>query len=116
MPDERRITRQTEQIFEVLMSDPRREWSGSQIAPATGIKTGTLYPALLRMERFGWLSWSWEDEVRAGAEGRPRRRFYRLTGEGERVAEKIASEAEARGRRRKRRQGTVNPAPGGVRA
>lgn len=43
---------------------------------------GTLYKALTRLERQGYLASRWEDPLVA-AEGRPRRRFYRLTLEGE---------------------------------
>lgn len=44
---------------------------------------GTLYKALSRLEREGFLGSRWEDPSVAAAEGRPRRRFYRLTVEGE---------------------------------
>ena len=44
---------------------------------------GTLYKALDRMERAGLLESRWEDPDRAAAEGRPRRRLYRVTGLGE---------------------------------
>ena len=43
---------------------------------------GTLYRALSRMERAGLLSSRWEDADIAAAEGRPRRRLYRVTGLG----------------------------------
>jgi PadR family transcriptional regulator PadR len=44
---------------------------------------GTLYKALGRLEREGFLASRWEDPNQAAADGRPRRRFYRLTLEGE---------------------------------
>jgi PadR family transcriptional regulator len=44
---------------------------------------GTLYKALTRLEREGLLASRWEDPLAAAAEARPRRRFYRLTLEGE---------------------------------
>lgn len=44
---------------------------------------GTLYKALSRLERDGFLASRWEDPNEAAADGRPRRRFYRLTLEGE---------------------------------
>ena len=112
MTTERRITRQTEQILETLMSDSRKAWSGSQIAPVAGLKSGTLYPALLRMQRSGCLTCRWED-IDPSEAGRPRRRLYALTGEGERVARQIASEADARARRRQRRD-AASPLPGGL--
>lgn len=44
---------------------------------------GTLYRALARMEKAGLLSSRWEDAEISVAEGRPRRRLYRVTGLGE---------------------------------
>jgi len=44
---------------------------------------GTLYKALTRLERQGYLASRWEVPLAAAADGRPRRRFYRLTLEGE---------------------------------
>src|SRR5574341_1611609 len=44
---------------------------------------GTLYKALGRMEAAGLLESRWEDPGAAAAEGRPRRRLYRITGAGE---------------------------------
>ena len=44
---------------------------------------GTLYKGLDRLERAGYLSSRWEDPLIAAREGRPRRRFDRLTMAGE---------------------------------
>lgn len=44
---------------------------------------GTLYKALDRMQKAGLLESDWEDPVAAAREGRPRRRFYRVTAAGE---------------------------------
>ena len=44
---------------------------------------GTLYKALTRLERQGYLASRWEDPLAAATEGRPRRKFYRLTLQGE---------------------------------
>ncbi|GAA4046389.1 PadR family transcriptional regulator [Agromyces indicus] len=44
---------------------------------------GTLYKALARMADAGMLESRWEDSAAAEAEGRPRRRLYRVTGVGE---------------------------------
>lgn len=94
------------------MTDPAAQWWGSRIAPAAGLKSGTLYPALLRMERFGWLTWQWED-IDPAQEKRPRRRLYRLTTAGERTAREIAAQAQARERQRERRAGWT-PEPRGL--
>ncbi len=45
---------------------------------------GTLYKALGRLEDAGLLESRWEDADAAAEEGRPRRRFYTVTGLGER--------------------------------
>lgn len=44
---------------------------------------GTLYKALERLEKAGFLESFWEDPQTAANEGRPRRRFYRVTLAGE---------------------------------
>ena len=44
---------------------------------------GTLYKALARLEKVGFLDSFWEDPQVAADEGRPRRRFYRVTMAGE---------------------------------
>jgi DNA-binding MarR family transcriptional regulator len=107
MASDRRITKQTERILATLLTNPSSEWWGAQIAPAAGLPSGTLYPALARMERFGWLASRWE-EIDPAEAGRPRRRLYHLTGEGEPAARQIVGRANARGRRR----GTSRPALG----
>jgi DNA-binding PadR family transcriptional regulator len=44
---------------------------------------GTLYKALDRLEKRGYLSSQWEDAEIAVSEGRPRRRLYRVLPAGE---------------------------------
>jgi PadR family transcriptional regulator PadR len=57
---------------------------------------GTLYKALDRLERAGYLQSRWEDPNIAAREGRPRRRFYRITLAGEGAyAEATSAEREA---------------------
>lgn len=99
MASNRRVTKQTERILAILLTNPSAEWWGAQIAPAAGLPSGTLYPALARMERFGWLTSRWE-EIDPAKESRPRRRLYQLTGEGELVARQIVARANARARKR----------------
>ncbi len=98
MASHRRVTKQTERILATLLTNPSAEWWGAQIAPAAGLLSGTLYPALARMERFGWLASRWE-AVDPAEVGRPRRRLYHLTGEGELAARQIVSRAKPRARR-----------------
>jgi DNA-binding PadR family transcriptional regulator len=55
---------------------------GFDVIDATGLPSGTVYPALSRLERDGYLRSSWEDDAGAHAEGRPARRYYRVTAPG----------------------------------
>ena len=69
---------------------------GLEIVARTGMPSGTVYPTLGRLRRSGHLSARWEDQRRADKAGRSRRRYYGLTGEGERaLAEGSARVAEA---------------------
>jgi len=54
---------------------------GSDAKRLTGY--GTLYKALDRLERAGYLESRWESPDYAAEAARPRRRFYRITGMGE---------------------------------
>jgi len=57
---------------------------------------GTLYKALERLERAGYLESRWEDPLIAAHEGRPRRRFYQVTLAGEGALEQaVVGEREA---------------------
>jgi DNA-binding PadR family transcriptional regulator len=61
---------------------------------------GTLYKALDRLERAGYLASRWEDPQLAADDGRPRRRFYRVTLTGEAaLAEARSAERDAAVRR-----------------
>lgn len=55
---------------------------GFDVMEACGLPSGTVYPALRRLERAGLLKSRWEESAKAHAQGRPRRRTYRLTDEG----------------------------------
>lgn len=58
---------------------------GFDIIDTTGLPSGTVYPALSRLERDGYVRSAWEDERRAHRDGRPARRCYRVTAPGSRV-------------------------------
>jgi DNA-binding PadR family transcriptional regulator len=55
---------------------------GFDIIDRTGLPSGAVYPVLGRLERDGLVRSAWEDERRAHAQGRPARRYYRLTAPG----------------------------------
>lgn len=55
---------------------------GLDIVAHTGMPSGTVYPTLGRLKRSGLVRARWEDQRIADREGRPRRRYYELTGDG----------------------------------
>ena len=55
---------------------------GFDIMDVTGLPSGTVYPALRRMESEGLIVGSWEDEQKALRDERPPRRYYKVTGTG----------------------------------
>ena len=58
---------------------------GFDIMDATGLPSGTVYPVLARLERSGLVESRWEEADLAHRDGRPTRRYYALTTEGEQV-------------------------------
>ena len=61
---------------------------GLDIVARTGLPSGTVYPTLGRLKRKALVRARWEDQRVADREGRPRRRYYELTGEGATELEK----------------------------
>ena len=55
---------------------------GFDIADRAGLQTGTVYPALRRLESLGFVRSSWENEKIARREQRPARRYYEITRPG----------------------------------
>ena len=55
---------------------------GLDVIDATGLASGTVYVALGRLQKRGFLTASWEDQRIAERQGRPRRRYYQLTRAG----------------------------------
>jgi DNA-binding PadR family transcriptional regulator len=56
---------------------------------------GTLYKALDRLERAGYLESRWEEPQAAADDRRPRRRFYRITIVGEAaVADQVTADGQ----------------------
>lgn len=76
-----RMTLQTQLVLQALLRDPSREMYGRQLAEETGLMPGTTHPILLRLESEGWVT-SRKEDIDPHAEGRPARRYYRLTAAG----------------------------------
>jgi DNA-binding MarR family transcriptional regulator len=95
---EARMTPNTLLLLRALMSEPGRELYGFEVMRATGLPSGTVYPLLTRLEAAGWLAVR-DEGTDPKAEGRPARRYYRITDAGrgavgaemDRLAEALAA-------------------------
>ncbi len=83
-------------VLRFFLDAPTAEVSGVDLIRGVGLLSGTVYPLLMRFEKRGLLSSRWESEEPA-ALGRPRKRLYRLTGDGYRVAHAALAELAAPG-------------------
>jgi PadR family transcriptional regulator PadR len=79
------MTIPTQLVLRLLLEDPAQELYGVQIGDGVGLPSGTVHPILARLEGMRWLQSRWE-EIDPGVEGRPARRYYRLTADGVEVA------------------------------
>ena len=70
---------QTLSVLAALCDQPSRWQHGYALATMTGLKSGTLYPILIRLADRGLVEACWQEEARPG---RPRRHLYRLTAGG----------------------------------
>ena len=66
----------------VLVAVSRGFRHGFDIMDASGLKSGTVYPILRRLEDAGMVRARWEAVTNARDAGRPPRRYYQLTGAG----------------------------------
>jgi PadR family transcriptional regulator, regulatory protein PadR len=90
-----RLSPQTLIVLDALLNAPREWQYGYDITRTTGLKSGTLYPILMRMADRKLLETRWE----ASETGRPPRHMYRFTPEGLKFARANAP-ARAGGSRR----------------
>jgi DNA-binding PadR family transcriptional regulator len=72
-----------ERVLLAFLDDPTVPRYGYDLMKAAGLKSGTLYPMLSRLEDERLVTSAWETPQQDGQ--RPRK-YYRLTGEGIRVA------------------------------
>ena len=86
---------QTLSVLAALCEEPSQWRHGYALAGQTGLKSGTLYPILIRLADRGLVEACWQEEP---APGRPRRHLYRLTAAGLASASgALASASETRG-------------------
>jgi len=55
---------------------------GFSIMEMTGLPSGTVYPAMRRLERDSLIRSNWENQTIADAQQRPPRKYYKLTNTG----------------------------------
>ncbi len=55
---------------------------GFSVMEMTGLPSGTVYPAMRRLERDELIRSNWEQQTIADAEQRPPRKYYKLTRSG----------------------------------
>jgi DNA-binding PadR family transcriptional regulator len=79
MKRSRRLSRHARKVLATLL-EARGGWShGYELCHLTGVKSGTLYPLLIRLESDGYLESEWQPPAEGG---RPPRHAYRLTATG----------------------------------
>ena len=81
-------------VLDAINSAPAGDpaW-GLRLCEQTGHGPGTVYPALDKLLKAGWIADRWEDPQPAD---RPRRRFYALTDEGRAMYRAALASREAR--------------------
>jgi DNA-binding PadR family transcriptional regulator len=62
---------------------------GFSVMQMTGLPSGTVYPAMRRLERDGLILSKWEQQSIADADQRPPRKYYRLTRSGKATLQAI---------------------------
>ena len=60
---------------------------GFRVMERTGLPSGTVYPAMRRLERDGLIRSQWESQAIADSALRPPRKYYRLTRSGKATLE-----------------------------
>jgi PadR family transcriptional regulator len=89
-----RMSPQTIQVLAEFLQQPNHWKYGYDISLNTGLKSGTLYPMLMRLAERGLLETRWQD----AEPGKPPRHMYRLTADGVRYAREQAPSKPTRAR------------------
>ncbi len=114
MPPRRSFSIQTLAVLAALAAQPSDWRHGYDLATETGLKSGTLYPILVRLADRDIVEACWEEGEPAG---RPRRHLYRLTTDGLATATAALAAAPAPAATRtvaRRRTATPRLAGGGT--
>jgi PadR family transcriptional regulator len=79
---------QTRELLTAMARQPRTWQYGYELSKQTGLKSGTLYPLLIRLSDQGLLESQWQEPDRPG---KPPRHAYKLTPNGLAFARTIAA-------------------------
>lgn len=105
-----RASKQTLMLLGALTAKATSWHYGYALTRETGLRSGTLYPILMRLEERAWLETQWENpqQLAKGRAGRPPRHMYRLTASGRAWATEAL--AAARTSKAKSPRATLKPA------
>ena len=87
-----RLSPQTLRVLEYFVARPTAWRYGYELSRVTGLKSGTLYPILMRLAKHAMLETKWV----VTEDGVPPRHTYRLTPKGAEVARATVKDARAR--------------------
>jgi DNA-binding PadR family transcriptional regulator len=85
MGEDAKLTHTSAMILQTISAGYRY---GFDIMEATGLPSGTVYPALRRLEGSALIRSQWEKESEAFRKLRPARKYYKLTAAGEQALAK----------------------------
>jgi PadR family transcriptional regulator, regulatory protein PadR len=88
-----RVSPQTLLVLDAFLEQAGAWKYGYDLSRATGLKSGTLYPILMRLAERELLETEWE----AGEPGKPPRHMYRFTPDGLRFARASVSAGASNG-------------------
>lgn len=92
MARSRNVSTQTKSLLLALVRTPSAWLHGYALSQLTGLKSGTLYPLLMRLNDQGYLESDWQSSDQPG---RPPRHVYRLTPSGIALARASKEKAPA---------------------
>ncbi len=84
MPTELKLSHTAAMILQAIHAGHRY---GLSVMEVTGLPSGTVYPAMRRLERDGLIRSQWERQSIADAGQRPPRKYYKLTRAGRETLE-----------------------------
>lgn len=83
MVRDRKLSQHSKIVLAEMLRGGAEWFYGYDLIQQTGVRSGTLYPMLIRLERRGYLEAIWLDPAEPG---RPPRHAYRLTQAGRELA------------------------------